>query len=49
MTPSISHGQRWILASLCLTMLMPSLDTSIANANLPMLAHALGAPFAQLQ
>jgi len=49
MTPSISHGQRWILASLCLTMLMPSLDTSIANAGLPVLAHALGAPFAQLQ
>jgi len=37
------------LACLCLTMLMPSLDTSIANASLPALAHALGASFAQVQ
>jgi len=41
--------QRWILASLCLTMLMPSLDTSIANAGLPVLAHALGARFDHVQ
>jgi len=41
--------QRWILASLCLTMLMPSLDTSIANAGLPVLAHTLGAAFAHVQ
>jgi len=41
--------QRRILASLCLTMLMPSLDTSIANAGLPVLAHALGAAFANVQ
>jgi len=41
--------QHWILASLCLTMLMPSLDTSIANAGLPVLAHALGARFDHVQ
>ena len=40
---------RLALASLCLAMLMPSLDTSIANASLPALAHALGASFAQVQ
>ena len=42
-------AQRWILASLSLTMLMPSLDTSIANAGLPTLAQGLGASFAQVQ
>jgi len=50
MTPtSTTRGQRWTLASLCLAMLMPSLDTSIANAGLPVLAHALGASFAHVQ
>ena len=51
MTADISDTprQRWILASLCLTMLMPSLDTSIANAGLPVLARALGASFAHVQ
>ncbi|MBW8758624.1 MAG: MFS transporter [Burkholderiales bacterium] len=44
-----ARPQRWILASLCLTMLMPSLDTSIANAGLPALARALGAGFAHAQ
>jgi len=48
-TPPAARGQRWILASLCLTMLMPSLDTSIANAGLPMLAHALAASFPHVQ
>ena len=43
------NTHRLALASLCLTMLMPSLDTSIANASLPALAHALGASFAQVQ
>jgi MFS family permease len=47
-TPDATR-QRWILASLCLTMLMPSLDTSIANAGLPVLARALGAGFANVQ
>ena len=40
---------RLALASLCLAMLMPSLDTSIANASLPALAHAFDASFAQVQ
>ena len=44
-----TNAPRWALASLCLSMLMPSLDTSIANASLPTLAHALSAPFAQVQ
>lgn len=40
---------RWALTSLSLCMLMPSLDTSIANAGLPALAQALGASFQQVQ
>ncbi|NBF12569.1 MFS transporter [Pseudomonas sp. Fl4BN1] len=40
---------RWALGSLSLAMLMPSLDTSIANAGLPTLAQALGASFQQVQ
>lgn len=44
-TPSI----RWALASLSLTMLMPSLDTSIANAGLPALAQAFHASFPAVQ
>ncbi|WP_394781793.1 MFS transporter [Undibacterium sp.] len=36
---------RWALASLSLSMLMPSLDTSIANAGLPALAQAFAASF----
>lgn len=43
------NDNRPALAALCLTMLMPSLDTSIANASLPVLAHAFGASFAQVQ
>lgn len=39
----------WALASLCLTMLMPSLDTSIANAALPTLAQAFTASFQSVQ
>ncbi|MDP3720179.1 MAG: MFS transporter [Acidobacteriota bacterium] len=39
----------WPLAALSLVMLMPSLDTSIANAGLPALAQALGASFQQAQ
>jgi EmrB/QacA subfamily drug resistance transporter len=37
------------LASLSLSMLMPSLDTSIANAGLPTLAHAFTASFQAVQ
>ena len=44
-----ASATRWALASLCLSMLMPSLDTSIANAGLPALARALSASFAQVQ
>lgn len=40
---------RWALFSLALSMLMPSLDTSIANAALPTLAHTFGASFQALQ
>jgi EmrB/QacA subfamily drug resistance transporter len=40
---------RWALASLSLSMLMPSLDTSIANAGLPTLARAFGASFQGVQ
>lgn len=49
MIPKLAPAARWALASLSLSMLMPSLDTSIANAALPTLAHAFGAPFAQVQ
>ncbi len=40
---------RWALASLSLSMLMPALATSIANAGLPELASAFGASFQQVQ
>ncbi|HTE47897.1 MAG TPA: MFS transporter, partial [Gemmatimonadaceae bacterium] len=40
---------RWALASLSLSMLMPSLDTSIANAGLPTLAQAFTASFHSVQ
>ncbi len=39
----------WALASLSLSMLMPSLDTSIANAGLPTLARAFTASFQEVQ
>jgi EmrB/QacA subfamily drug resistance transporter len=39
----------WVLASLALCMLLPSLGTSIANVALPTLAEALGASFQQVQ
>ena len=37
------------MAALCLSMLMPSLDTSIANAGLPHMAASLDAPFGSAQ
>ena len=40
---------RWALGSLSLSMLMPSLDTSIANAALPTLALAFSASFQAVQ
>ncbi len=45
--PARSVG--WALASLCLPVLMSSLDTSIANAALPTLAHAFSASFRAVQ
>ncbi|MFW9078820.1 MFS transporter [Pseudomonas sp. P2757] len=46
---TLKNSARWALISLCLSMLMPALDTSIANAALPMLAAALDASFQQVQ
>jgi EmrB/QacA subfamily drug resistance transporter len=40
---------RWALASLSLSMLMPSLDTSIANVALPTLTQAFSASFQDVQ
>jgi EmrB/QacA subfamily drug resistance transporter len=40
---------RWALAALSLSMLMPSLDTSIANVALPSLAQGFDASFQQVQ
>jgi MFS family permease len=45
----LSTRARWALTSLALSMLMPSLDTSIANAGLPILAAAFEATFQQVQ
>ncbi|MDB4906293.1 MAG: major facilitator superfamily 1 [Gemmatimonadetes bacterium] len=47
--PDNRTSQRLALASLCLSMLMPSLDTSIANAALPTLARAFSASFHSAQ
>lgn len=50
MTPSKPEtSARWAMAALSLSMLMPSLDTSIANAGLPALAQAFGASFQAVQ
>jgi EmrB/QacA subfamily drug resistance transporter len=45
----LTPAMRWALAALSLSMLMPSLDTSIANVGLPTLAKAFGASFQQVQ
>jgi len=45
--PTPSAG--WVLASLALCMLLPSLGTSIANVALPTLADAFAASFQQVQ
>jgi MFS family permease len=45
----LNSPARWALTSLALSMLMPSLDTSIANAGLPILATAFDATFQQVQ
>ncbi|WP_434713171.1 MFS transporter [Rhizobium sp. YTUHZ045] len=43
------YSVRWGLASLCLSMLLPSLGTSIANIGLPALAQAFGGSFQEVQ
>lgn len=45
----LTTSTRWALAGLSLSMLMPSLDASIANAGLPTLAQTFGASFQQVQ
>ena len=45
----LAPSARWALASLSLSMVMPSLDTSIANAGLPSLARAFTASFPEVQ
>lgn len=49
--PAAVHApvSAWALTGLALSMLLPSLDTSIANTSLPVLAKALGASFPQVQ
>jgi EmrB/QacA subfamily drug resistance transporter len=47
--PAVAGDARRAIAGLSITMLMPSLDTSIANASLPALAGAFGASFQQVQ
>ena len=46
---SDQRASRWAVAGLCLAMLMPSLDTSIANAGLPSLQTAFHASFQAVQ
>ncbi len=40
---------KWVLVSLSLSMLLPSLGTSIANVGLPTLAHTFDASFQEVQ
>jgi len=44
-----TRSVRWPLVSLSLSMLLPSLGTSIANVGLPTLAQVFQAPFQQVQ
>lgn len=48
-TAPVTPALRWALAGLSLSMLMPSLDTSIANVGLPALAAAFSASFPAVQ
>lgn len=48
-TPNRQLSVRWALASLSLSMLMSSLDTSIANVGLPTLAQAFAVGFQEVQ
>ncbi|GGC94004.1 MFS transporter [Undibacterium terreum] len=45
----LAPSVKWALAGLSLSMVMASLDTSIANAGLPALAHAFSASFQHIQ
>jgi EmrB/QacA subfamily drug resistance transporter len=45
----LTPSSRWVLASLALCMLLPSLGTSIANVALPTLAEAFAASLRQVQ
>ncbi|VVE05988.1 Riboflavin transporter RibZ [Pandoraea iniqua] len=45
----VTANTRMALAALCLSMLMSSLDTSIANVSLPTLAQVFGASFQAVQ
>ncbi|HYX34760.1 MAG TPA: MFS transporter [Oligoflexus sp.] len=49
MNMQLTSSTRWVLVSLSLSMLMPSLETSIANAGLPTLAQAFQANFQDVQ
>src|SRR5215208_2255058 len=44
-----TRSARWVLAGLSLSMLLPSLSTSIANVGLPTLAQAFTASFQEVQ
>lgn len=48
-TPTAPASPRWALAALSLSMLLPSLGTSIANVGLPTLATTFGASFQAVQ
>jgi len=45
----VTPATRWALAGLSLSMLMPSLDTSVANVALPTLVKAFGTSFQAVQ
>ncbi|MFO1477889.1 MAG: MFS transporter [Verrucomicrobiota bacterium] len=48
-TPARTRSATWALAGLSLSMLMPSLDTSIANASLPTLSRVFSSSFQGVQ
>lgn len=47
--PKTDHATRWVLTGLSLSMLIPSLSSSIANVSLPALALAFSARFEAVQ
>ncbi|MFY7777389.1 MAG: MFS transporter, partial [Elstera sp.] len=46
---ALKSSERWALGSLCLSILLAALGTSIANVALPTLAQAFQAPFQAVQ